>query len=253
MTNSNFERRLYGHRGASQRLPENTLPAFARALEDGADAIETDVHLTADGHVVISHDDSGERRAGVNRLIRQCTWDEVSRWVVGRTPEGEALRMPSLGEALERFPAVRFNVDIKTKSKDAALRTMDVVSRHNATDRVTLASFHDEVLGVLHDEQYGGAISLGPREVLQVIFAPRFVSRRIGVRGSAVQVPTRVKLLRLDTREFIARCHSLGLRVDYWVINDPDEARRLLDLGADGIVTDDPATIAPVMQAATAP
>jgi glycerophosphoryl diester phosphodiesterase len=244
---ASFERRLYAHRGASAQVPENTIAAFDRALRDGATALETDVHLTSDGHVVISHDGSGRRRAGVDKLIARCTLDEVRGWIVGRTAELGDLTIPTLSEALERFPHARFNVDIKPRSASAALRVMRVIADHDAARRVTLASFHDVVLAALKANRYPGEFCLSPREVMQLVFAPLWLSRLVPPRGTAVQIPTHARAIRLDRREFIQRCHSLGLRVDYWVINDPDEAKRLLELGADGIVTNDPAAIAPVM------
>src|SRR5262245_31233802 len=99
---------LYAHRGASAELPENTIEAFLRALEVGATAIETDVHLTRDGHVVVSHDPSGERAAGVPRRICDATLAEVKAWDVGRgshVRRGRALSesrftIPLLEEAL---------------------------------------------------------------------------------------------------------------------------------------------------------
>jgi glycerophosphoryl diester phosphodiesterase len=110
---------LYAHRGAPTELPENTLPSFRRALV-GATAIETDVHLTRDGHVVISHDPDGRRNAGVARAIRDATLAEVRMWDVGRAfraahPDAppQSFTMPTLAEVLDELPGVPLNVDIK--------------------------------------------------------------------------------------------------------------------------------------------
>src|SRR5688572_26510626 len=91
--------RLYAHRGASAELPENTMAAFRRALELGADALETDVHMTRDGHVMVSHDPDGRRRAGIAATIRGSTLEEVRGWDMG-----DGHRMPTLEEALVAFP-----------------------------------------------------------------------------------------------------------------------------------------------------
>src|ERR1700689_2026557 len=119
--------RLYAHRGAAVELPENTLPAFRLALELGADAIETDAHLTRDGHVVLSHDPSGERCAGVPRAIRQSTLAEVRAWDMGhafreRHPGAPAERflIPTLDELLTQLPGVPLNVDVKDHDAHAA-------------------------------------------------------------------------------------------------------------------------------------
>ena len=73
---------VFGHRGASIEQPENTLESFALALELGVDVLETDVHLTSDGHVVVHHDDTGERMACCPRAVARCPLEEVKRWNV---------------------------------------------------------------------------------------------------------------------------------------------------------------------------
>ena len=133
---------FYAHRGAPAELPENTLPGFARALELGADVLETDVHMTRDGHVVVSHDPSLLRSAGVAVDLRRSTLAEVRRWDVGwghvdakggRPYAGGDFRVPTLEEVLATFPDARFNVDAKQSSppmvplrrlKGASCRTM---------------------------------------------------------------------------------------------------------------------------------
>src|SRR5256885_7560810 len=77
--------RVYAHRGASRELPENTMPAFRRALELGADALETDLHATADGVLVTSHDPDGARVFGVARRIADCRWRDVREWACPRS------------------------------------------------------------------------------------------------------------------------------------------------------------------------
>src|SRR5256885_8509171 len=94
--------RVYAHRGASRELPENTMAAFRRALELGADALETDVHATSDGVLVTSHDPDGARVFGVPRAIAATPWLEVRSWGI-----------PSLQEVIESFPGVPINVDLK--------------------------------------------------------------------------------------------------------------------------------------------
>src|SRR5262249_25025255 len=96
---------LYAHRGASAELPEDTLPAFLRALEAGATALETDAHLTRDGHVVLSHDPDGRRTAGDPRLLRRVTLAEARTWNLGRA-SASPVRILTLDELLEAIPSV---------------------------------------------------------------------------------------------------------------------------------------------------
>src|SRR5580700_6228813 len=103
---------LYAHRGAAAELPENTLPAFVRALERGATAIETDCHLTKDGEVVLSHDPTVTLTDGRTRTLAASTLEEVRSWNVARGHPG-TFTIPTLEEALEQLPGVPLNVDCK--------------------------------------------------------------------------------------------------------------------------------------------
>jgi glycerophosphoryl diester phosphodiesterase len=250
-------RLLYAHRGACAELPENTLPAFRRALEVGATAIETDAHLTRDGVLVLSHDPSAGRMAGHASRIADHTLAQVQRWDVGwgflddarRRPfEGAGFAIPSLEQALVEFPGVPFNVDVKTWTREAALAAVALVRKLGAQDRVRLASFDSRTLRAVRDAGYEGETGLSQREIARLALWPRPLASALLLRGQAAQVPVRVGPIRFDTRAFVEKCHALGLRVDFWVIDDPAEAARLLALGADGIMTDDPARVAPVFR-----
>jgi glycerophosphoryl diester phosphodiesterase len=241
---------LYAHRGASFEHPENSLAAFAKALELGADALEIDVHVTADGHVVVAHDPDGTRCAGVARAIRECTLSEVKRWDIGRgaqrCPPGQVARVPTLDDVLDAFPHARLNVDIKPEGAAAALAVLALVERHAAHARVLLTSFYPRVTRALHAHGYRGPIGLGRDEVIRAVFAPRSLLALFPPRGTRMQVPLHSGPIRLDRRALIEKMHALGIPIDFWVVNDLAVARRLLELGADGIVTDDPRTMAPL-------
>ena len=248
MNAKEFKLRLYGHRGASARLPENTLPAFERALADGANALELDVHPTADGHFVVAHDPDGRRMAGVAEQIRTSTLDEVKKWNVAAGtghPDLGRYTVPSLAETLEAFPGVPMSIDLKPDEPDGVPPLLEVVARHGAEGRVTLASFSTRVVRKIRCLGYPGRTSLSKSEVAAIRFLPGVLAKRY-VTGDAAHIPVVHNGIRLDGRRFIKRCRDLGLRVEYWVVDDPEKARQLLDLGATGIMTDDPARIAPV-------
>lgn len=247
---------LYAHRGASADLPENTIPAFLRALEVGATAIETDVHCTRDGHAVLCHDPTGEAAAGVRRAIRDTPLAELRTWDVGcgrgvrrrLASPGERFAMPTLEEALRALPDVPFNVDIKQHDGATAREVVAAVRRAGAEARVLLTSFDARTVQGVRDLGYGGPTGLGQREILRLLGLPVAVLERFPLRGRAAQVPVSVGPLRLDRRAFIDKAHRLGLEVHYWTINEPAEGERLLALGADAIMTDDPAALAPVLR-----
>jgi len=243
-----YRLRLYGHRGAPAHLPENTLPAFERALADGANSLEIDVHPTADGHFVVAHDPDGQRMAGVAEHISTSTLDQVKKWNVatgtGRIDLGHH-SVPSLAETLEAFPEVPMSIDLKPDEPEAVASLLEVVARQGAEDRVTLASFSTRVVNRIRRLGYPGRTTLSKSEVALLRFLPAALAKNF-VSGNSAHIPVVHSGIRLDGRHFIERCRALGLRVDYWVVDDPEEARRLLDLGATGIMSDDPALIAPV-------
>lgn len=250
MRERQFDLRLYGHRGAPAHLPENTLPAFERALADGANALEIDIHPTADGHFVVAHDPDGQRMAGVAEHIKTSTLDQVKQWNVaagtGRADLGRH-SIPSLAETLDAFPEVPMSVDLKPDDPDAVAPLLEVVTRRGAEERVTLASFSARVVHRIRRLGYPGRTTLSKAEVALLRFLPGALAKRF-VAGDAAHIPVVHSGIRLDGRRFVARCRALGLRVEYWVVDDPGEARRLLALGATGIMSDDPALIAPVFR-----
>ena len=254
---------VYAHRGARMELPENTMPAFRRALELGADALEIDCHMTKDGVIVVSHDDTGERMAGVRRAIKDESFASVSDWDVARgfhaktgSPalDGHArFRVPELAEVLSELPDVFLNIDAKQEVPDMIPTLLRVLRKHDATKRVRVASFSDANLRRIRRLGYEGETSLGPQEVALVRALPERLLRALKLTGKRAQIPRKQGPIALDTSAFIAKCHALGVGVDYWTINDPSEAMELSRRGADGVVTDDPRAIISVLAAGRAP
>jgi glycerophosphoryl diester phosphodiesterase len=240
---------VYAHRGASFELPENTIESFALALSLGVDALETDAHMTRDGRIVLSHDPSGLRMAGIPRAIADATLAEVRSWDVAArfTPRrdgayrpGVAYRMPMLEEALEAFPRTTFNVDAKQTVPDMIPALLRSIRRAGAEDRVRIASFSAANLARVRRLGYAGETGLAPSEIARAMFVPRPALRWYRVAGHAAQVPRRAYGVTFASQAAIDRLHVIGLRVDFWTVDDPAEAKRLFGMGADGVMTDDP-------------
>jgi len=246
-------RRLYAHRGASAEHPENTMPAFERAAELGVDVLEMDVQLTRDDHLIVAHDDTAARTTGVPRAWAALDLADVRRLDAGwgfvardgtRPFAGKGITVPTFAEVLAAFPAIRINVDLK--GGRAVTRMLDLVHARRADDRVTLASFQLATLVAIRRHGYGGETGLSQGEVAALLGLPAVLWRQLPFTGIAAQVPVRSGRIRFDRPAFIAKCHQIGLRVDFWTVDDRDEAQRLLALGADGIITNDPAALRPL-------
>lgn len=216
-----------------------------------------DVHMTTDGVVVIAHDPDGQRMCRESHAIKKTSYAELCQWDAGwgfvdaqgnRPFADKGYRIPRFADVLEHFPEHIINVDLKQSSPSMVGAVLQIVRDARAQERVILASFSHATLLHLRCRKYRGITAMGPLEVASAIYAPAFLVRRLPLRGSAAQIPVRIGSRVLATKERIERIHETGARVDFWTINDPEQARELLAMGADGIMTDDPKAIAPVFQ-----
>jgi glycerophosphoryl diester phosphodiesterase len=227
------------HRGGPVGSAENTLAAFDRAYALGFRYFETDVHATSDGELVAFHDRTLRRLAGERTAIADLTWDEVSQVRVDGEP------VPRLHDLLVTFPDVRLNIDPK---HDAAVRPLiDVLRARSALERVCLASFSDRRLAFLRVALGPGVCTAaGPREVVRVRAA---ASRRrtVSLQADVLQVPPGTGRLDLVDERFVRTAHESTLPVHVWTVNDEAEMHRLLDLGVDGLMSDDPLLLRSVL------
>ncbi len=249
------------HRGGSNVWPQNTMTAFEGAVGLGYRHLETDVQATSDGVLAVFHDDDLAPLSDRQGRISEMTWAEVSRARVGGEP------IPRLEELLDAFDDVRISIDPKT---DAATEPLIAALRQpGVLERVCVGSFCDARLARI-DDVFGDAVclSFGPREIarLRILSAagvhPRHRRpaqtgrmRRNGsaarrdrpFRGRIASIPLRQGSIPLATRRLIEHAHRAGVAVYVWTINEPSEMEHLLDLGIDGIMTDEPKILLEVM------
>ena len=235
----------FAHRGADTGR-ENTLAAFRAAWEAGFTYLELDVRTTADGVLVVFHDETLDRVSTAVGAFSALTWEELDAHTVGGEP---LLRFADLLAAL---PEAWFNVDLK--DRDAAPAMAALLAEHAAWDRVLVASFHDArrrafrraLADLGHPERAAGprrvATSGGAAAIAAlVLLGPLGMTgwlRRHALEIDCVQVPQRQGPVRVMTPGFVRRCHAAGLAVHVWMVDDAAEMERLLDLGVDGIMTD---------------
>jgi glycerophosphoryl diester phosphodiesterase len=249
--------RLFGHRGAAGVAPENTLPSFRRALADGVDVFELDVHATRDGEVVVLHDPTLERTTDGAGAVADLTFAELERLDAGHCFSadggrtfpfrGQGIRVPRLAELLREFPEIPLNIEIKP----AGAVVEAVVSLVRAARaRIVLAAEHDAIMQAIRAAAPEIPTSLATGEVAAFVGAVLAGEAPPLPDGAvALQIPPSFGDITLVTSATVAAAHALGAEIHVWTINHPDEAGRLLDLGCDGIMTDVPHVVRPVIAA----
>ena len=240
-----------GHRGAAGDAPENTLPSFERAVAVGAAILESDVHLTRDGHVVIHHDAEVDRTSDGSGPVAEKTLAELRELDAGYrfSPDGgrshpfrsRGVRIPTLAEAYEAFPEMRFNLEIKAATPGLVERTLQLSAAR--AGHTLLAAADPGIMAALREaaarEKVPVAIGASVADVLAFVRAA-LDGKPPPPGPMALQVPPDFGGRPLVTARFVEHAHAHELHVHVWTINDPDEIERLLDLGVDGIVSDHP-------------
>jgi glycerophosphoryl diester phosphodiesterase len=213
------------HRGASAELPENTLPAFIRAIELGADVIEADVRLTSDGAALILHDADVDRTTSGSGPLQNLTAAEARALDAG----GGAV-IPTLAEVLEMARGkVRVNLDIK--ELDAVAPTAEAVASLGMADAVSFISFLPEVWESLE------TVNPGCPVIHLVDSAAGLASMAMGDVGTQSHMAGVGVPAAIVTESLVDRMHRHGQGVFAWTVDDDAEMRRLIGLGVNGIVT----------------
>lgn len=230
--------RIFAHRGLAEplKLDENTIAAFQAAIDHGATHIESDTQATKDGHAVLLHDSDLRRVAGVDALISDLTLEEVRAI---RLANGG--HIPTLFEALSHFPTAFFNLDIKTKSAiEPTIRAIEDAKAHN---RVLVSSFSNPTRKSALRRFSQPVATSASASVALAAWASHTLFFGLGFRTivaqlDALQVPVKLGIVNFSKSAFIRRVQRHNTEIHFWTINDPIEMRRLINAGADGIVSD---------------
>ncbi|MEU8892820.1 glycerophosphodiester phosphodiesterase family protein [Streptomyces sp. NPDC048442] len=231
----------FAHRGGAADGLENTAAAFRRAAKEGYRYFETDVHATADGTLVAFHDPTLDRVTDARGRIAELPWSRVREARVAGTEP-----LPLFEELLEEFPDARWNVDVKAEA--ALLPLVDLVRRTNSWDRICVGSFSEG--RVARAQRLAGprlATSYGVGGVLALRLRSLGVPAPLRRGAVCAQVPESQNGVRVVDRRFVATAHALGLQVHVWTVNDESRMAALVDLGVDGIMTDQIATLRSVL------
>ena len=222
------------HRGFSRDGLENSMAAFAAAVDLGFRYVETDAHATSDGVAVVLHDETLDRTTDAHGLVRELPWREVRAARIGGVEP-----VPLLEDLLGSWPDLRVNIDVKEAA--GIYPVAEVIERTAAHDRVLVGSFSAaRRRATLRRLTRPVATCAATTESARFLLDARagrpleWLCRRV----DCLQVPAAVGPLTVVDERTLAAAHAAGLKVHVWTVNEPDEMRRLLDLGVDGLISD---------------
>jgi glycerophosphoryl diester phosphodiesterase len=268
---------VIAHRGGGGEWPGETLFAFERALEAGADVLEMDAHSTRDGRLVLLHNKTLEQTTNGRGKVKEHTWDEIKnldagyRWTADgatfpfRTEPGREvppeLRIARLEDVFERFkdrrPPVRMNVEIKQTSPSIAKALYDLIVKHGVEDSVLVACGRGGPMREFREVAKGRvATSATVWEMIKFRWLKHVFGGRVeGLGYEAIQTSSTAFMLELVfvtkrpfrlpfiTRKYLETARRFPVPVHGWTVNHPDEMARLIHLGVDGIITDYPSAL----------
>ena len=230
----------FAHRGGNRAAPENTMAAFENAVAQGYRYLETDVHASKDGVVYAFHDDNLARMVGEDIAISTLTAKEI-----------DALRfdgghhIPRMAELFESFPEARFNIDAKAWPVVEPL--IALLNKTQTQARCCIGSFSDKRIKAVLNGAGDICHSVGPLGAARFRLAA-FGHLPLSYSAGCLQFPVSQYGIDMVTRASVAYAHKRGLQVHVWTINDESIMHELLDLGVDGLMTDDCALLKRVLE-----
>ena len=243
---------VISHRGANMVAPQNTIEAFKKSIEIGCDGFETDVHLTKDGIPVICHNFTIDETSTGKGAIKDMTLEELRAFDFGKYKgaEFEGVKIPTLDEFLELSKSMGDDMkvlDIELKSEhfgeagtEIAEKTIDAVKNHGLFDQLLISSFDPALLVVCKkvDKNCKTGILYSPNSTTGFKISAHPVSFAKEIGADALH-PFHLYV----TKGYVKRAHKAGLQVNPWTINDEKRIKKLLDVGVDGIITDNPGLV----------
>lgn len=241
--------RVFAHRGGCAIGPENTIAAFDTGMAAGADGLEFDVHLSADGVPVVHHDDTLERTTDARGSVAARTAAELARVDAaahfvdarGTYPlKGQGIGVPTLAEVLTRYPGVPIIVEMKVDSDAMGQAVAAAVRRAGAADHVCAAGFGFRCVRAARQALPEMATSACGPEVRLALYRSWVSCPVRRPRFEAYQVPEFAGRLRIVSPRFIRHAHRAGLLVQVWTVDEQPDMERLLSWGADALISNRP-------------
>jgi glycerophosphoryl diester phosphodiesterase len=253
----------FAHRGGAKVVPENTIEGFREGFAMGGGVVECDVHASADGVIVVIHDDVVDRTTDGKGPVVEKTWTELQSLDAGYrfTTDGrdfpwrgKGLKIPTLEALYAAFPQAPFNIEIKGERAGVEESVWQQISAADAADRTLVVSDNLGTIRRFRNASQGKVATAASTIELLLFWVLHLLrlDKLYDPPFQALQPPEKYKgVLRVVTPRFVREAHSRGLRVDVWTIDDEPAMRRLLGFGVDGIMTDRPDILARVLEPPT--
>ena len=249
---------VIAHQGGERLYPSNTLYAFEQAQLLGVDMFELDIHQSKDGHLVVIHDDTVDRTTNGQGKITEMNLAEIQALDAGHywTEDGndfpyraQGIRIPTLAELFEHYPAMPMVIDIKEKEPAIEQALCSLIQKYKKAEHTIIGSFHPTALNKFRALCPTVPTSLHPNEVRLMV-----VSNYLSFKGlfrpkaKAAQVPIHFGKIQIVNPSFIKLAQQRNIAVQVWTVNDPNEMQHLIDLGVDGIMTDRPDLLLDILE-----
>lgn len=247
---------VIAHRGGLDHAPENTLEAFRHAESIGADMLEYDVFITADGELVAIHDETVDRTTDGTGRVNEMTLEKIQSLDAGYHFQndsgdyeyrGTGVYIPTVEEVFQEFGNARQLIELKATNDPDRYEEMiqemwRLIEEYDMHDTVLIASFDHEI-NLRFNEVAGGSVAIGAgeQETRQFVTLHKaFLNLVYQPTADAFQLPVEQEGFNLADWKLIRGAENRGMDVYYWTINNEATMRDLIDLGAHGIMTDDP-------------
>ena len=235
---------VMAHRGASKEAPENTIPAFEKAIEQKADYIELDVQETKDGAVVVTHDENTKRVTGHKGYVYNMTLAEIKELDAAHYFKGYSnVKIPTLEEVFQTCGGrIKFNIELKYNkhTENLAQSVADLIEKYGLQDDCVITSTKKAALRAM-------------KEAMPDIPCGYILSASIGKYYDLDCADFFSIDINSVTKSSLSKCHKVGKSVNAWTVNDTDSIQKMIALGVDGIITDDPLKAREAIAASEAP
>lgn len=228
---------VWAHRGASGYLPENTLPAFEKAIEMGADGIELDIHKTKDGQLVVIHDERIDRTSDGKGWVKDMTLEELRKYNYNKThPECEKADIPTMREVFELIKPTNLTINIELKTgivfyQDIEADILAMAKEMDMEDRIIYSSFnHASVMKIKE---------LNPEAKTGFLYADGTLDMPEYGKKHGVDA-LHPALYNLQYPGYVQDCRKNGLAINSWTINEPEHLHLACQFGIDAIITNYP-------------